>query len=1394
MSSRLVCSISLVMVLGLAGGAGAGLYDKGTILFEWFNGTTGGNLDQFVDGRNPNYPDNPSQVDWRTVFQGPTSRGDNYGTHVRGYLYPPADGSYTFWISSDDHSRLWLSTDDDPANKSLMCQVNGSTGALTWTTYPEQQSQPITLQAGKKYYIEALHREGTGGDNLAVGWGGPTIGAGPVVIAGAFLSPFIRAADFKASNPGPADGGQVTDKWVTLNWSAGLDAVSHDVYLGETFNDVDTGAGDTFRGNQTAPTLVVGVTGFPYPGGLTPGATYYWRVDEITPDGTKHKGSVWNFSIPPIKAQDPNPADGVAFVVTNVTLSWGAGFGAKLHYVYFGQSLADVEAGTGGTSKGPMATASYNPGALARDTVYYWRIDEFDGVKTVKGDVWSFRTRPSIPVSDPNLVGLWMLDDAGSDAVIDFSGNGRDGTILGGAQFAPGYDGEAIRFDGVNDYVNIDGYKGVLRDAADNQHPFTICAWVNTTGNGVIMTWGHTSGRQRVEFRIDGGRLRVEHGSGYMRGNTTLNNGQWHHVALVVPQHAAYKDVVFYLDGQVDIFRETSNPDTLFNITSNVDVKLGTRYNAIERWFTGLIDDARVYNKALAQAEIQEIIVRPDPLAAWALRPVNASTPNIDDTKPMRWSPGYNAAKHDLYFGTDAQAVANADASDTTGIYRGRLTVTDYTPPETIEYLGMYYWRIDEVEADDTTMRKGRVKSFTVADYIVIDSFEDYNDYQPDEIWRTWVDGFGTTTNGAAVGNPEPLNFAAGQHYAETSIVHSGRQAMPYFYKNGVGYSEAKRTLSSSRDWTRQGVKALSLWFRGYPESVGSFTEGPAGTYTMTATGADIWGTADQFHFAFKQLSGPGAIVAKVERVLNTDGWAKAGVMIRETLDPGSKFAAVYMAPTNGCRYQARTDTNISATSDSLVLDAVQASLRAPYWVKIERDIAGNFNAYYSSDGIAWQAMSWNPRNIPMSTDVYVGLALTSHDNTETCEAVFSNVQITGTVGAQWSHQDIGILRNAPERMYVAASGANGATGVVYHSDPLAAQIGAWTQWNIDLAEFANQGVNLANVASIAIGFGDKNNPQAGGSGKMYFDDIRLYRPRCMALLAKPAADLNNDCMVDRADVEVMADNWLIAGYDVTAVAAGAANLDAHYAFDGNVLDSSGNNYNGDPCGVIAYAAAVAGQAIELRGTPGSSFVNVPGYPGVVGTQSRTVCAWIKTHLMGEIASWGQNVAGQKWIFMVQVANGVVGAIRIEVNGGHVVGTTDVRDDQWHHVAAILTDDGSPNVNEIALYVDGVLEVVSASANEPINTAGDGVLRIGEAPWHTRPFTGQIDDLRVYSRALSQGELASLAGVSEGATLHQPLPPLQTTTADIDLDDNERIDFTDFAALADQWLSEQLWP
>jgi hypothetical protein len=265
----------------------------------------------------------------------------------------------------------------------------------------------------------------------------------------------------------------------------------------------------------------------------------------------------------------------------------------------------------------------------------------------------------------------------------------------------------------------------------------------------------------------------------------------------------------------------------------------------------------------------------------------------------------------------------------------------------------------------------------------------------------------------------------------------------------------------------------------------------------MTATGADIWNQADQFHFAYKTLTGVGSIEAQVLSIDNTDLWAKGGVMIRETLDAGSKFAAIYITPGNGCRFQARATTDAAATSDTAVVTPAQTAIKAPYWVKIERDFAGNFRGYYSANGTTWTTMSWNPQNITMTSNVYIGLALTSHNNNATCTAKFSGVKTAGTVGVQWANQDIGIVSNAAEPLYVAVSNAAGQPAVVVHSNANAATTTTWTEWVIPLSDPSSKGINLTNVDKIAIGLGTRGNmTTAGGSGKMYIDDVRLYRPR----------------------------------------------------------------------------------------------------------------------------------------------------------------------------------------------------------------------------------------------------------------------------------------------------------
>ena len=280
--------------------------------------------------------------------------------------------------------------------------------------------------------------------------------------------------------------------------------------------------------------------------------------------------------------------------------------------------------------------------------------------------------------------------------------------------------------------------------------------------------------------------------------------------------------------------------------------------------------------------------------AAGSPNPSNGAV-DVSQTMILSWKPADTASAHQTYLGTDAEAVNNATTASPE--YKGSKAAGDETlDPGQLDWDTTYYWRVDAVyDADPGNPVKGLVWNFTTANFLVIDDFESYNDIPTGEegsnlVYETWIDGFANPTiNGSTIGYTVPF-----EPTMETVIIHGGLQSMPYLYDNAVGNSEATKTLTSTRDWTVNGVNTLIIYFRG------------------------------------------------------------------------------------------------------------------------------------SS-------------------------------------------------------------RNAPEQMYVAVDGV-----VVNHENPNATQIGIWTAWNLDLQLLASQGVNLTNVSTIAIGFGDKSNPPAGGSGTVFFDDIRL--------------------------------------------------------------------------------------------------------------------------------------------------------------------------------------------------------------------------------------------------------------------------------------------------------------
>jgi hypothetical protein len=489
--------------------------------------------------------------------------------------------------------------------------------------------------------------------------------------------------------------------------------------------------------------------------------------------------------------------------------------------------------------------------------------------------------------------------------------------------------------------------------------------------------------------------------------------------------------------------------------------------------------------------------LKPQPKAGIP-KPYNGEIDVAQDTV-LSWKKGAYAITHNVYFGKVSEDVNAADPNNPLDVLvRENETINVYDPPGLLDFGDTYYWRVDEInDLDPNSPWRGDLWSFTVINYFVVDDFESYTDYAPNDIFSSWTDGYDDDENGALVSHDNP-DFDAGEHFLETVTVNGGTQSLPYFYNNTgpATYSEATLAFSEPQDWTREGVKELSLWFKGNPPYTGSFVEAPAGTYTMTGSGTDIWSTADEFHFAFKEFTGAGTIIAKVESIdpVNSNKDTKAGVMIRDSLDPGSTNTALLctLDPEKGLRFQNRSILNDVTVRDDADMDP---NAIPPYWLKLQRSSGGLIRAYRSPDGIKWT--QFGLKQISMQSPIYIGLAVTSHDAGLTCKAVFSNVSFPDTnVDMQWTDQDIGMLSNEPEPMYVILDGST----KVYHDNPNATLINDWTEWTIPLQNFADRGIDLTGINSIGIGIGDKDNPQQdGGSGTMYFDDIRLYLPRSAA-------------------------------------------------------------------------------------------------------------------------------------------------------------------------------------------------------------------------------------------------------------------------------------------------------
>ncbi|HUZ08088.1 MAG TPA: hypothetical protein VMV89_11445, partial [Candidatus Paceibacterota bacterium] len=218
-------------------------------------------------------------------------------------------------------------------------------------------------------------------------------------------------------------------------------------------------------------------------------------------------------------------------------------------------------------------------------------------------------------------------------------------------------------------------------------------------------------------------------------------------------------------------------------------------------------------------------------------------------------------------------------------------------------------------------------------------------------------------------------------------------------------------TVNLPYPWMTQDIGAVGV--------VGSATYGD-GVFAVTGSGDDIWNAADAFRFVYLPVTGNCTIVARVSSVQNIDPWSKAGVMIRESTNAGVANVFIAVTPGNGVTWQYRTSTGGNSENNNTT------GLNAPYWVKLVR--SGNtFTGYCSHDGVTWTQLG--STSFTMASTAYIGLALTSHNNSSLCAATFDNVTAPGwatsTVPASPVGLSAGGWDSAVTLKWLAASGAS---------------------------------------------------------------------------------------------------------------------------------------------------------------------------------------------------------------------------------------------------------------------------------------------------------------------------------------------------------------------------------
>ena len=760
-------------------------------------------------------------------------------------------------------------------------------------------------------------------------------------------------------------------------------------------------------------------------------------------------------------------------------------------------------------------------------------------------------------------------------------------------------------------------------------------------------------------------------------------------------------------------------------------------------------------------------------------RTYTASVPNPNNNAvdvlidaDLSWTPGALAAKHDVYLGTVFDDVNNADITAPLGVLVSAGQDPNTFDPEILFELGQtYYWRIDEVnDLEPDSPWKGHVWSFT-AEPVAI-PIEDVNATassanRPDEGPQNTVNGSGLdeddlhSSESAAMWLSSLLDPNAPWIQYELDRVHKLYEMSVWNHntssESGIGYGIREATIEHSVDganWTTLGTThefAQAPGLSGYASNTTVDLAGVAARYIKIIPNSNWGGFLPQFGLsevrflsvpvlAREPSPDPGATDVDVDVTLSwragreaarhdvylstdeqavIDGTAPVMTVTEASYAPSLDLAGTYywrIDEVNDAEIPTIWQSDIwnLSTQEYLVVDDFES------YNDIEAGQEGS-NLIY----LTWVDGFENPSvngstigyTVPFEPTMETSLV---YDGTQSVPLFYNNTvaassEVTANIaalqaGQVWTKHAVKALtlrfhgdpnNSVNDQMYVKVNGSK----VTYGGDAANLTRAGWQMWYIDLASI---GASLNNVTTLSIGF--ERAGAFGGQGVVYLDGIRLY---------------SHDRQV------------------VTPADLGTIGLQAHYEFEGNTNDSSGNARHGTAVENPTYVAGKVGQATHLRGL---DYVVITGYKGVLDANAFSIAAWIRTTLpeIQQIVYYGTQTGGQRCEFRVDDS----GDVRMGNGGGQINSFATVNDGGWHHVVVTISENATNSSSDVRVYIDGQDDTEETTDLDPLyGIVADWDVTIGYRPSQSdRGFQGDLDDVRIYDRVLSPEEAAWLAG------------------------------------------------